>query len=62
LATGGIVFLLALPLAVIFVGAFDRRIYDLDDVRRLGVSALGHVARFEGDNIGALKSRRADGG
>jgi hypothetical protein len=43
-----VVFLLALPLAALVVGAFDPFIASVEDVRRLGVPALGrlqHVRR-----------------
>jgi hypothetical protein len=56
---GAIAFLLALPLCCIGVGAFDPHVYDLDDVRRLGMATVGAVRRFEGDNAGALVSRLA---
>jgi hypothetical protein len=50
-------FVLALPLVAVGVGAFDRRVYELDDVRRLGLPTLGAVRRFDGDNAGALVAR-----
>lgn len=50
-------FCLAAPLAAVFVGAFDTRVYDLDDVRRLGLTGLGHVPGFRGDRVGSLKAR-----
>ena len=56
------VFVAALPLCAIGVGAFDPRVYDLDDVRRLGLPTVGAVRPFEGDNAGALAARlRAEG-
>jgi hypothetical protein len=58
---GVIVFLLVLPLCIIAVGAFDPRVYDLDDIRRLGLLPIGHVARFPGDGVGSLDERRRDG-
>jgi hypothetical protein len=60
---GAIVFVAALPLAVLFVGAFDARVRDADDVRRLGLEPLGALERFAGDNMGALDARlrRRDG-
>jgi hypothetical protein len=54
---GVLVFVFVLPLAGIFVGAYDQRVYDADDVRRLGMEAVGHVERFPGDNVGALDTR-----
>lgn len=56
---GAVAFVLALPLCGLGVGAFDRRIYELDDVRRLGMPTLGAVRSFDGDNTGALVSRLA---
>lgn len=56
---GAIVFILALPLCAIGVGAWDGRVYDLDDVRRLGLPTVGAVRRFDGDDTGALDARRA---
>jgi len=54
---GVIVLIVVLPLAGIFVGAYDQRVYDAEDVRRLGLEAVGHVERFPGDNVGALDTR-----
>jgi hypothetical protein len=54
------VFTFALPLAAMFVGAFDARVRDLDDVRRLGLTGLGHVPSFKGDRVGALADRARD--
>jgi hypothetical protein len=39
----GLTLLLSLPMAALLVGAFDRRIYAAEDVRRLGIPCLGHV-------------------
>jgi capsular polysaccharide biosynthesis protein len=60
-------FVLALAAAVIgfasllasafVVGAFDSRIHDLEDVERLGLTKLGHVPGFAGDDIGSLARR-----
>ena len=59
---GGLIFVLSLPLAVMFVGAFDSRVYDLDDVNRLGLFGVGHVPSFKGDSVGSLEARaRASG-
>jgi hypothetical protein len=49
----------ALPLCAVAVGAFDARVYDLDDIRRLGLSTVGTVRPFDGDNAGALAARLA---
>ena len=61
LLVGALAFLVALPLCAAGVGAFDPRVYDLDDVQRLGVSTLGAVRRFDGDNAGALAVRLSRG-
>lgn len=34
---------MALPICALLIGAFDRRVYMTDDLRRLGVPWLGHV-------------------
>ncbi len=49
---------IALPLSAVFVGAFDTRIHDLEDVRRLGMVGVGHVPPFPGDHVGAMSDRR----
>jgi hypothetical protein len=62
LVLAGVVGLLAaLPLCILAVGAFDRRIYDVEDVRRLGLRAVGAIRRFDGDNNGALVDRLRSG-
>jgi capsular polysaccharide biosynthesis protein len=43
--------------AALIVGAFDSRIHDADDVSRLNLPLLGHLPRFPGDDVGALRSR-----
>lgn len=45
--------------AVLFLGAFDPRVHDTDDVARLGLPVLGHVPGFPGDTVGSLRSRGA---
>lgn len=45
--------------AATFVGAFDSRIHDTDDVERLGLPVLGHVPGFAGDSVGSLHARGA---
>ena len=45
--------------AALFVGAFDSRIHDTDDVERLGLPVLGHVPGFAGDSVGSLNARGA---
>jgi hypothetical protein len=54
---GVLVFVVVLPLAALLVGALDPRIYDVDDVRRLGVHPVGHVPPFRGDEVGSLHER-----
>jgi hypothetical protein len=54
---GTIAFLILLPLAGMAAGAFDSRIYDAEDVRRLGLAAVGQVPSFPGDDAGTLDSR-----
>lgn len=49
----------ALVGAALFLGAFDSRIHDLDDVSRLGLPVLGHVPGFPGDRVGSLRARGA---
>lgn len=45
--------------AATFLGAFDSRIHDTDDVERLGLPVLGHVPGFAGDSVGSLHARGA---
>lgn len=45
--------------AALFVGAFDSRVHDTDDVARLGLPVLGHVPGFPGDDVGSLHDRGA---
>ena len=52
-----IVFIVSLPLAMLGVGAVDTRVYEPEDIRRLGLVALGALPRFGGDNRGALEER-----
>jgi hypothetical protein len=40
------------------IGAFDPRVRDLEDVRRLGFAGLGSLAAFAGDGFGSMKLRR----
>jgi hypothetical protein len=56
---GVLIFVLALPIAIMTIGAFDSRVYDLDDLARLGLTGVGHVPPFRGDGIGSLAERRA---
>ncbi len=55
---GVALFALLLPLVTIAVGAFDPRIYDGDDVRRLGLVMVGRVDGFSGDGRASLVERR----
>lgn len=43
--------------SALFVGAFDSRVHDTDDVARLGLPVLGHVPAFAGDHVGSLSAR-----
>jgi hypothetical protein len=56
-ALGVVAFLLVLPLAAIAVGAFDTRVYGVEDVERLGIPAVGHVPGFAGFCRGSLAER-----
>jgi len=49
----------ALAGSALFLGAFDSRVHDTDDVARLGLPVLGHVPGFPGDRVGSLRSRGA---
>jgi hypothetical protein len=55
---GLLCFLALIPLLSIVIGAFDPRILDLEDVRRLGLAGLGQIAAFDGDDLGSMKLRR----
>lgn len=58
---GGIVFCVLLPVVAIFVGAFDSRIHDGEDVVRIGLPVIGHVPPFPGDRVGSLRARGVRG-
>lgn len=45
--------------SALFLGTFDARVHDTDDVARLGLPVLGHVPGFPGDRVGSLRSRGA---
>jgi hypothetical protein len=49
----------ALVGSALFLGAFDSRVHDIDDVMRLGLPVLGHVPGFAGDHVGSLRARGA---
>jgi hypothetical protein len=53
----GVVFFMALPTVAIFVGAFDTRVHDREDVERIGLPVLGHLPPFPGDHVGSLRAR-----
>jgi hypothetical protein len=56
--TGVVVFVILLPISAMIVGTFDSKIYEVEDVRRLGLVALGKLPRFKGSNRGALATRK----
>ncbi len=58
-ASSIVVFMMVLLVVAILLGAFDTRIHDADDLRRLGLPIIGHFPAFPGDHVGALKSRGA---
>ena len=45
------------PVCMLVVGAFDKKVHDADDVRRLALPVVGHVPGFAGDDHGALRGR-----
>ena len=47
----------SLVASALFLGAFDTRIHDTDDVERLGLPVLGHLPAFAGDHVGSLRAR-----
>lgn len=62
--SGFVIFLLVIVIgtgalvgSAMFVGAFDSRIHDTDDVERLGLPVLGHLPGFAGDHVGSLTAR-----
>lgn len=52
-----VVFVVAAVLTALSVGAFDGRIYVPRDVSEAGVTALGALPRFDGDDVGAFLAR-----
>ena len=52
-----ILFLITVVIVSLFVGAFDSRVHDLDDVVRLGIPIVGELPRFPGDRVGSLRDR-----
>ena len=43
--------------SALLVGAFDPRVHDTDDIERLGLTVLGHLPGFPGDQVGSLEAR-----
>jgi hypothetical protein len=56
---GLVCFFIFVPVCAIGLGTIDSRIHELEDVRRLGLPALGHVPAFEGDRTSSLRKRGA---
>lgn len=56
---GLVCFFIFVPVCAIGLGTLDSRIHELEDVRRLGLPALGHVPAFEGDRTSSLRKRGA---
>jgi len=54
-----LVALAALLGTALILGAFDPRVHDTEDVERLGLSVLGHLPGFPGDEVGSLEARGA---
>ena len=52
-----LVALAALLGTALVLGAFDPRVHDTEDVERLGLSVLGHLPGFPGDEVGSLEAR-----
>lgn len=52
-----VVFLTLFVVVALYIGAFDTRIHDLDDVSRLGIPVVGQVPGFPGDGVGSLRQR-----
>ncbi|MBK9036038.1 MAG: hypothetical protein IPL61_33140 [Myxococcales bacterium] len=45
------------PLSILVVGAFDTKVHDADDIRRMALPLVGHVPGFPGDDVGSLRQR-----
>ena len=45
------------PVCALTVGAFDSKVRDGDDIRRLALPLVGHVPGFDGDQVGSLRQR-----
>jgi capsular polysaccharide biosynthesis protein len=52
-----LVALAALLGTALILGAFDPRVHDAEDVERLGLTVLGHLPGFPGDQVGSLEAR-----
>ena len=52
-----LVALAALLGTALVLGAFDPRVHDTEDVERLGLTVLGHLPGFPGDEVGSLEAR-----
>lgn len=52
-------FVCALPLCAIGVGAFDSRLRDTEDLERLDMPVVGHVPAYPGASVGSLRARVA---
>jgi hypothetical protein len=50
-------FLILVPTTAIFIGAFDSRVHEVEDVSRLGLPVIGHVPAFLGDDVGSMAKR-----
>jgi hypothetical protein len=52
------VFFIVLPASAAGFAAFDSRLYDANDISRLGIPVLAHLPRFRGSSVGSLVARR----
>lgn len=52
-----VLFITLFVVVALYIGAFDSRIHDLDDVSRLGIPVVGQVPGFPGDGVGSLRQR-----
>ena len=59
---GAAIFLILWPFIGMGIGAFDSRVYDLDDVSHLRLRPLGHVSAFKGHKAHSQKEREKTGG
>jgi hypothetical protein len=58
---GAVLFCALLPMVAVYVGAFDARVHDAEDVERIGLPVLGHLPGFPGDDVGSLRARGVRG-